>query len=46
MHTPALFVFNGDPMCLLPVRLNGLDMQARGEGARIIVEGAATVRSH
>ena len=38
----ALFVFNGDPMCFIHVLLNALDMHARGEEVRIIVEGAAT----
>ncbi|NCD22368.1 MAG: cytoplasmic protein [Spartobacteria bacterium] len=38
----ALFVFNGDPMCFIHVLLNALDMQARGQGAKIVLEGAAT----
>ncbi len=38
----ALFVFNGDPMCFIHVLLNALDMQARGDEGRIVVEGAAT----
>ena len=42
MRKSALFVFNGDPMCFVHVLLNALDMHARGEEARIIVEGAAT----
>jgi hypothetical protein len=42
MKKTALFVFNGDPMCFIHVLLNALDMHARGEEARIVVEGAAT----
>lgn len=38
----ALFVFNGDPMCFIHVLLNALDMQARGDEGKIVVEGAAT----
>jgi hypothetical protein len=38
----ALFVFNGDPMCFIHVLLNALDMQARGDECRIVVEGSAT----
>ena len=38
----VLFVFNGDPMCFIHVLLNALDMQARGDDCRIVVEGAAT----
>jgi hypothetical protein len=38
----ALFVFNGDPMCFIHVLLNALDMKAKGEEAKIIIEGAAT----
>ncbi len=42
MRKTALFVFNGDPMCFIHVLLNALDMHAKGEEARIVVEGAAT----
>ena len=38
----VLFVFNGDPMCFIHVLLNALDMQARGDEGRIVVEGSAT----
>ncbi|MDD3619647.1 MAG: cytoplasmic protein [Desulfobulbaceae bacterium] len=38
----ALFVFNGEPMCFIHVLLNALDMKARGEEAKIIIEGAST----
>ncbi len=37
----ALFVFNGDPMCFIHVVLNALDMHAKGEEAKIILEGAS-----
>ena len=37
----ALFVFNGDPMCFIHVLLNALDMAARGDEAKIILEGAS-----
>ena len=37
----ALFVFNGDPMCFVHVLLNALDMKAKGDEAKIIIEGAA-----
>jgi hypothetical protein len=37
----ALFVFNGDAMCFIHVLLNALDMAARGDEAKIIIEGAA-----
>jgi len=37
----VLFVFNGDPMCFIHVLLNALDMKAKGDDARIIIEGAA-----
>ena len=42
MKKCALFVFNGDPMCFIHVLLNALDMNEKGQPARIIVEGAAT----
>ncbi len=37
-----LFVFNPDPMCFVHVLLNALDMDSRGEKARIVMEGGAT----
>lgn len=37
----ALFVFNGDSMCFIHVLLNALDMSARGDEAKIIIEGAS-----
>jgi len=36
-----MFVFNGDPMCFIHVLLNALDMNEKGQEARIIIEGAA-----
>lgn len=42
MRKYALFVFNGDPTCFVHVLLNALDMNARGDQAQIVVEGAAT----
>ena len=37
----ALFVFNGDPMCFIHVLLNALDMKAKGDEVKIIIEGAS-----
>ncbi|WP_373498144.1 DsrE family protein [Desulfococcus sp.] len=42
MKKNALFVFNGDAMCFIHVLLNALDMKAKGDEVRIVVEGAAT----
>jgi len=42
MKQAVLFVFNGDPMCFIHVLLNALDLNARNQGGRIVVEGAAT----
>lgn len=42
MASFALFVFNPDPMCFIHVLLNALDMEARGDQARIVMEGGAT----
>ena len=42
MSKAILFVFNGDPMCFIHVLLNALEMQARGQYGRIVIEGAAT----
>lgn len=41
MKKYALFVFNGDPLCFIHVLLNALDMKAKGEEAKIIMEGAS-----
>jgi hypothetical protein len=41
MRKYALFVFNGDPMCFIHVLLNSLDLNARGDEAKIILEGHA-----
>lgn len=37
----ALFVFNEDPMCFIHVLLNALDIKAKGDEAKIIIEGAS-----
>ena len=37
----ALFAFNGEVMCFIHVLLNGLDLKARGQEVKIIIEGAA-----
>lgn len=42
MLKTALFVFNGDPVCFIHALLNALEMNAKGFGARLVVEGAAT----
>lgn len=41
MRKVALFPFNGDVMCFIHVLLNGLDMQEKGYGVKIVVEGSA-----
>jgi hypothetical protein len=41
MKKYALFVFNGDPLCFIHVVLNALDMHAKGEEVKIILEGAS-----
>lgn len=41
MRKFALFVFNGDPMCFIHVLLNALDMQKKGNEAKIVLEGAS-----
>jgi hypothetical protein len=38
MKKYALFVFNGDPMCFIHVLLNALDMHARQDTVRVILE--------
>jgi hypothetical protein len=42
MKKYAMFVFNGDPMCFIHVLLNALDMNARQETVRVVIEGSAT----
>ncbi len=39
MKKNALFVFNGNPMCFIHVLLNALDMDEKGDDAKIIIEG-------
>ena len=41
MQKTMIFAFRGDPMCFIHVLLNGLDMQERGLGGEIVVEGDA-----
>jgi len=42
MRKVAMFVFNGSPMCFVHVLLNALDMHARGDTVKIVMEGEAT----
>ncbi len=42
MRKVALFVFNGSPTCFVHVLLNALDMHARGDRVRIVMEGEST----
>ncbi len=42
MPKVALFVFNGSPMCFVHVLLNALDMHARGDEVKIVMEGEST----
>jgi hypothetical protein len=37
----ALFAFTGEATCFVHVLLNGLDLKARGQEVKIIIEGAA-----
>lgn len=37
----ALFAFNGEAMCFIHVLLNGLNLKARGQEVKIVIEGAA-----
>ncbi len=37
----ALFAFNGEATCFTHVLLNGLDLRARGQEVKIVIEGAA-----
>ncbi|NCC24670.1 MAG: cytoplasmic protein [Deltaproteobacteria bacterium] len=41
MSKYALFVFNGDSLCIVHVLLNALDMHESGIEVTIVVEGAA-----
>ena len=39
-HKPVvIFAFRGDPMCFIHVLLNALDLNQKGRGGRIILEG-------
>ena len=37
----ALFAFTGEATCFIHVLLNGLDLKAKGQEAKIVIEGAA-----
>lgn len=39
MKKNVFFVFRGDPMCFIHVLLNALDMNEKGEEAKIVIEG-------
>jgi hypothetical protein len=41
MNKYALFAFNGEAMCFIHVLLNGLDLKAKGQEVKIVIEGAA-----
>lgn len=41
MEKFALFAFNGDATCFVHVLLNGLNLKARGQEVKIVIEGAA-----
>jgi hypothetical protein len=42
MRKVVLFAFNGEFMCFIHVLLNALDMKARGDDVKIVIEGLAT----
>lgn len=42
MKKVALFAFNGEAMCFIHVLLNALDLSARGNEVRVVIEGTAT----
>ncbi len=42
MKKLVLVAFNGEFMCFVHVLLNALDMKARGNDVKIVIEGAAT----
>lgn len=37
----ALFAFTGEATCFVHVLLNGLDLKAKGQEVKIVIEGAA-----
>ena len=39
MRKNVFFVFKGDPMCFIHVLLNALDMSAKGDDVKVILEG-------
>ncbi len=42
MEKVVLFSFRGDPMCVIHVLLNGLDMKEKGFNVKIVIEGEST----
>ena len=38
----VLFAFRGDPMCIVHVWLNALDMKAKEYEVKVVIEGSAT----
>ncbi len=41
MSKIVIFAFKGDPMCFIHVLLNGLDLNKKGLGGKIVIEGEA-----
>lgn len=39
----AFFVFSGDPVCIVHVLLNALDLKSKGNIVQIVFEGRSTV---
>lgn len=37
----VIFAFNGNPMCFVHVLLNALDLESKGMGGKIVIEGEA-----
>lgn len=42
MKQIVLFAFRGDPMCFVHVLLNAIDLDGKGLGGKIVIEGEAT----
>lgn len=41
MNQFVIFAFNGNPMCFVHVLLNALDLESKGMGGKIVIEGEA-----
>ena len=41
MNKTVFFAFRGDPLCFIHVLLNSLDMEEKGMGGNIVLEGEA-----